>query len=153
MSGHGAWKRVVPDLIRERKETPLNRSRVYRLARALLATMSVAGCTPTEQAPIEAEKGSAIVVLAKKIDEAGTETLLYKFSDGDQTSWDVGGPEDIYLEASRIIAGNATRQFILKADGTVRFELIDELLDSMREGGVANVLLLTSQQTVPESGV
>ncbi len=63
MSGRGAWKRVVPDLIRERKETPLNRSRVYRLARALLATMSVAGCTPTEQAPIEADKGSVAPVV------------------------------------------------------------------------------------------
>jgi biopolymer transport protein ExbD len=108
---------------------------------------------PAANTRIEAEKGAAIVVLAKKVDEAGTETLLYKFSDGDQTSWLVGGPEDIYLEASRIIAGNATRQFILKADGMVRFELIDELLDSMREGGVANVMLLTSQRTAPESGI
>ena len=107
---------------------------------------------PAANTRLEAEKGAAIVVLAKKINEAGTETLLYKFSDGDQTSWDVGGPEDVYLEASRIIDRNSTRQFILKADGTVRFELVDELLDSMREGGVANVLLLTAQQTVSEGG-
>ena len=107
---------------------------------------------PKANTRIEAEKGAAIVVLAKQIDEAGTESLVYKFSDGEQTSTNVGGPEDIYLEASRIIDRNATRQFILKADGTVRFELIDELLDSMREGGVANVMLLSAQQTVSEGG-
>ena len=36
---------------------------------------------------------------------------------------------------------------MLKADGTVRFEKIDELLDAMRRGGVQKVLLLTAKAT------
>ena len=96
----------------------------------------------------EAEKGSAIVVLA--IDKDGFEQ--YKFSDGENMSTLVSGPEDIYLEAARLTHRDPTQQFILKADGSVRFEKIDELLDSMRKGGVQKVLLLTQQATVKSGG-
>ena len=46
----------------------------------------------------EAEKGSAIVVLARGKDGE----LLYKFSDGKNMSHLVSGPQDIYQEASLI---------------------------------------------------
>jgi len=95
----------------------------------------------------EAEKGSAIVVMAK--DKDGN--ILYKFSDGEAMSTSVGGPEDIYLEASRLTYENAQKQFILKADGTIHFEKVDELLDQMRRGGVQKVLLLTQQSTTKSS--
>jgi len=91
----------------------------------------------------EAEKGAAIVVLNK--DKDGE--LVYKFSDGEAMSYNVGGPEDIYLEASRITYADPTKQFVLKADGSIHFEKVDELLDQMRRGGVQNVLLLTQQLT------
>jgi biopolymer transport protein ExbD len=90
----------------------------------------------------EAEKGSAIVVMAK--DKEGQ--LIYKFSDGETMSTLVGGPEDIYLEASRLTYLDKTKQFILKADGSTHFEKVDELLDQMRRGGVQKVLLLTQQK-------
>jgi biopolymer transport protein ExbD len=102
---------------------------------------------PAAKDRTEAEKGAAIVVLAKQSDESGAEFLQYKFSNGTDMSVDVRGPDDIYLEASRLTFRDATQQFVLKADGTVRFELIDELLDSMRKGGVQRVLLLTEQRT------
>jgi biopolymer transport protein ExbD len=89
----------------------------------------------------EAEKGAAIVVMAK--DKDGE--LFYKFSDGEAMSTLVGGPEDIYLEASRLTYIDSTKQFVLKADGSIHFEKVDELLDQMRRGGVQNVLLLTQQ--------
>jgi biopolymer transport protein ExbD len=92
----------------------------------------------------EAEKGSAIVVVHQ--DEKSGE-LIYKFSDGETMSALVGGPEDIYLEASRLTYVDETKQFILKADGTIHFEKVDELLDQMRRGGVQKVLLLTQQKT------
>ncbi len=95
----------------------------------------------------EAEKGAAIVVLAMATNSAGQETLVYKFSDGKEMSNTVGGPDDIYLEAARLTHIDKTRQFILKADGTIRFEKIDELLDAMRKGGVQRVLLLAQQAT------
>ena len=95
----------------------------------------------------EAEKGAAIVVMAKDKND----DLLYKFSDGEAMSTLVGGPEDIYLEASRLTYVDSTKQFVLKADGKIHFEKVDELLDQMRRGGVQNVLLLT-QQKVKRAG-
>jgi len=97
---------------------------------------------PVAKVREEAEKGSAIVVLHK--DKNGE--TLYKFSDGETMSQLVGGPEDIYLEASRLTYVDKNKQFILKADGNIHFEKIDELLDQMRRGGVQKVLLLTQQQ-------
>ena len=100
---------------------------------------------PNAKTRTEAEKGSAMVVLAK-VTQDGVERLIYKYSDGDKMSVDVRGPEDIYFEATNKIAQDHTTQFIIKADGTVRFEKIDELLDTLRKADVQKVLLLTVQQ-------
>jgi biopolymer transport protein ExbD len=98
---------------------------------------------PLAKSREEAEKGSAIVVLAKtKYGE-----IQYKFSDGTNMSKVVGGPEDIYHEASAITYVDPTTQFILKADKTLQFEKVDELLDTMRKADVQKVLLLCQQQT------
>jgi biopolymer transport protein ExbD len=97
----------------------------------------------------EAEKGAAIVVLAKSVHE-GVEQLDYKFSDGKEMSKTVSGPEDIYLEATAITYRDSTTQFIVKADGTVQFEKIDELLDTLRRADVQNVLLLSAQKLAEE---
>ena len=98
---------------------------------------------PLSRTRVESEKGAAIVVLAK--DKFGE--LFYKFSDGKQMSVSLTGPEQIYHEASTITYRDETTQFILKADGDVRFEKIDELLDTLRRADVQNVLLLAQQKT------
>jgi biopolymer transport protein ExbD len=103
---------------------------------------------PLAKSREEAEKGSAIVVLSK--DKFGE--IFYKFSDGTNMSSAVSGPQDIYQEASNITYTEPTRQFILKADGTVRFEKIDELLDTLRRADVQKVLLLCQQKTTDDSG-
>jgi biopolymer transport protein ExbD len=91
----------------------------------------------------EAEKGSALVVLARN--KSGD--FEYLFSDGRNMSHPVGGPEDIYHEASALTYSDPTLQFILKADATARFEIIDELLDTLRKADVQKVLLLCQQKT------
>jgi len=98
---------------------------------------------PTAKMRQEAGKGSAIVVLSV----VGEGQYQYKFSDGESTSRLIPGPDEIYLEASRITAGNPSKEFILKADGTVRFEKIDELLDNLRKADVKKVLMLSQQAT------
>ncbi len=87
----------------------------------------------------EAEKGAAIVVL--HADKDGQ--LVYKFSDGKAISRDVPGPNDIYLEVSRITYRDKDKQFLLKADGNLKFALIDELMDQLRKAGANKLLLLT----------
>ncbi len=98
---------------------------------------------PLSRTRTEAEKGSAIVVLAR--DKFGE--LFYMFSDGKNMSHSVNGPQDIYHEASAITYRDQTTQFILKADGEIRFEKIDELLDTLRRADVQKVLLLAQQRT------
>jgi len=98
---------------------------------------------PFSRAGAEAQKSAAVVVLTR--DDSGE--YVYRFSDGEAMSSAVAGPEDIYLEASRLTYTDPYRQFVLKADGSIEFEKIDELLDQMRRGGVQNVLLLTRPLT------
>ena len=88
----------------------------------------------------EAEKGSAIVVVHR---DKNTGEYIYKFSDGEQMSHLVSGPKDIYFEATNKIAQDWTTQFILKADADVKFEKVDELLDTLRKAEVQKVLLLS----------
>ena len=98
---------------------------------------------PLSKAREEAEKGSAIVVLAR--DKFGE--LFYMFSDGKNMSHSVNGPQDVYHEASAITYRDETTQFILKADGEIRFEKIDELFDTLRRADVQKVLMLAQQRT------
>jgi biopolymer transport protein ExbD len=108
---------------------------------------------PVAKFRTDTEKGAAIVVMAKQVDKAtGAESLVYKFSDGEQMSKTVGGPQDIYFEATAVISKDPTTQFILKADGTVEYDKVDEMLDQMRDAGVSNVLLLTQQNSEGSEG-
>jgi len=100
---------------------------------------------PLSEHRVDVARGSAYVVLAK-ITENNVERLAYKFSDGEAMSKEVGGPRDIYLEASRLAYADPTLPFVIKADGTLRFALIDEVMDELRKAGVQNLLLLTQQE-------
>ena len=91
----------------------------------------------------DTEKGAAIVVLHKERGPTGASQIIYKFSDGKQISVTVGGPQDIYLEATAVIYNDSTTQFILKADEDVEYEKVDEILDQLRRASVQNVLLLS----------
>jgi len=95
---------------------------------------------PGSNIRVQNEKGSAVVVLHNENGQ-----MQYKFSDGEKMSFLVSGPQDISLEASRLAYGDPTRQFVVKADGDMRYELVDEILDTLRRAGVSNVLLLTVQ--------
>jgi biopolymer transport protein ExbD len=88
----------------------------------------------------ENDKGAAVVVVH---DDPQVGEIVYKFSDGADPSHVVSGPRDIYFEATKIIASDKERQFIIKADGDIRYELIDEVLDNLRQAQVSRTLLLT----------
>jgi len=106
---------------------------------------------PLSQHRVDVEKGSAYVVLARVEQADGTQEIVYKFSDGKEMSHDLSRSTDVFLEASRLTYVDPTKPFVIKADGTVRYQLVDELLDQLRKAGAQNLLLLTQQKTV-ESG-
>ena len=100
---------------------------------------------PLSRTRQESQKGAAVVVIAR---EPRSGAVSYRFSDGRRTSRAVGTPSDIYLEASRITYGEPGRPFVVKADATLRYALVDEVLDQLRSAGVENLVLLTRQQGV-----
>ena len=101
---------------------------------------------PDSRARVEARKGAALVVLHR--DAGGA--LGYRFSDGTATSHDVAVGR-LHDEVSTIVQADPDRQFVLRADGTVHFEKIDELLDELRTAGVRTVLLETRQRAEREA--
>ncbi len=103
---------------------------------------------PLSQERVDTEKGAAYVVVYKHPD---TGEVLYKFSDGKNMSHDVPSAQDIFLEASQITHRDATKQFVIKADATIRYAVVDEVLDQLRKAGVEKLLLLT-QQKAEEKG-
>jgi biopolymer transport protein ExbD len=95
---------------------------------------------PFSSSSWETEKASPFVVVHKNPD---TGALVYKFSAGDKNSYDVGGPNDFYLEASRVTNQIPDAQFVIKADYDLRFAVIDEVMDQLRKGGAQRLLLLS----------
>lgn len=102
---------------------------------------------PDSRIRVEAQKGAAVVVLHR--DASGE--LLYKFSDGRAMSGRLATAVDVYLQALPLVAVDPERQFVLRADGAVHFEKVDELLDQLRKAGVRNVLLETRQRPLREA--
>ena len=102
---------------------------------------------PDSRGRVEAHKGAAVVVLHR----GASGDLVYKFSDGSEPSDNVASAADIFAEASKLVSQDPERQFVLRADGAVHFEKIDELLDALRRAGVRHVLLETAQRARPEA--
>jgi biopolymer transport protein ExbD len=92
----------------------------------------------------KAEQGSPVVVMWQDPLQTYGE-LTYKFSNGEDMSHAVNGLRDIFLEVSTVTYNDPTAQFVVKADGDMTFEKIDELLDTLREAGAQRLLLLTKQ--------
>ena len=95
---------------------------------------------PFSSASEETEKASPFVVVHKDPD---TGKIIYKFSAGDDNTADVPGPNDLYLEASRVTNRLPDAQFVIKADYDLRFAVIDEVMDQLRKGGAQRLLLLS----------
>ena len=98
---------------------------------------------PSASTRIKNDQGSAVVVIWKQFESDPDDSIIYKFSDGKETSTVVGGPGDLYLEASRLTFNDKTKQFVIKADGYIRYEKIDEVMDQLRKAGATNLLLLS----------
>lgn len=101
---------------------------------------------PESRQRTEARGDPAWVVL---VQDARTGKLTYHFGDGRGPSASVGGAQEVGVAVARLTREDPARQFILKADGGVQFEKIDELLDQLRANGARDVLLLTRQRRDP----
>ena len=99
---------------------------------------------PLSGGAIEAEKKAAIVVIYRLGD--GTDEVGYKFSNGEKQSEPLPSPVEVYAEAvSVMMASTPNKQFMLKADGDVKFGYVDQVMDNLRKAGVQRLVLLTRE--------
>jgi hypothetical protein len=99
---------------------------------------------------VEAPRGAALIVIAREPGGAGGPSLAYRFSDGRDPARSLGGPTDIYLAALRVIDSDPTKPFVIKADASVRYSLVDDVLEQLRKAGVRDLTLLTRRASERE---
>jgi biopolymer transport protein ExbD len=81
-----------------------------------------------------------------------TDTGQIRVSDGESTSTPVKGPEDVVSFAAEIVARQADKEFILKADRSVPYRNVDRVIDALKQARVEAVYLLSEQETVDSGG-
>lgn len=69
---------------------------------------------------------------------------IIKASDGIEDSQLVNR-EDIAVHASSWMQKNPNKPVVIKADSRVKYEIIDDVLDQVRQAGVTNLKFLTEQ--------
>jgi biopolymer transport protein ExbD len=102
----------------------------------------------TWERPFEIPRGAAFVVLAKIYRGPSAEELVYKFSAGEDTSAILAGTEELYFAVLNVTGVNPLHPFVIKIDKTVKYRLVDEILDTLRRAGAQELILMTEQRTV-----
>jgi biopolymer transport protein ExbD len=81
-----------------------------------------------------------------------TEAGLIKVSNGEELSNPVPGVEDVLSFAAQVVAQNPSKPFVLKADAEVRYQLVDRVIDALKQAKVEVIYLLSEQETVEDVG-
>ncbi len=71
-------------------------------------------------------------------------------SDGNDQSALVSGPEDVLSMAATAISSDPSKTFVVKADGGVPWEKVDQVLDALKRAKVRDLRLLSDQRTVDD---
>lgn len=73
-----------------------------------------------------------------------------RVSDGESQSSLVPGADDVLSMASAVISTDPNKVFVVKSDGEVQWEKVDEVLDALKRAKVRNLYLLSDQRTVDD---
>lgn len=77
-----------------------------------------------------------------------TENGQLKVSDGEEISVPVNGVEDVLSFANETVAQNPGRPFVLKADSKADYQIVDRVMDALKQARVEVIYLLSEQETV-----
>jgi biopolymer transport protein ExbD len=77
-----------------------------------------------------------------------TDNGLIKVSDGEELSNPVPGVEDVLSFAAGVVASDPSKPFVLKADSNVPYEVVDKVIDALKQARVEVIYLLSEQVTV-----
>lgn len=93
---------------------------------------------PDSEIRTEVPRNSAIIAI--------TADGAIQFTDGERPAFPLGSPEEIGLLTQEIIEFIPDKEFLIKADRMVRYELIDAVLDQLRVHGAKRIGLLTEKK-------
>jgi biopolymer transport protein ExbD len=89
----------------------------------------------------EAAAGSACLIIVRRVSAVAGEELEYRFSERNGEVRTLSGPTSLFFEASRIVESDPERTFLLRIDAGVRYAVVDDVLERLRNAGVRNVVL------------
>lgn len=94
---------------------------------------------PESEVRVEVAKDAAIVAI-----DAGGNVLV---SDGIQEGRVLASRDEIGPFVLGIVTATPDKQFVIRADRTVQYHVIDEVLERLRTSGARNIGLLTEQRS------
>ena len=92
----------------------------------------------------QVQKDSAIIVAV--YDKALGDAQI-KVSDGKEPTRTVGSVDDVLSFALQLTQQEPGKNFIIKADKDLRYEVVDKIFDSLRQANVRNVYFLSVQES------
>ncbi len=93
---------------------------------------------PQSEIRTEVPRGSAIIAI--------TADGEIKFTDGERPSFLLGNLQEIGLLTQEIIGFIPDKEFLIKADRLVRYEMVDGVLEQLRLNGAQRIGLLTEKK-------
>lgn len=76
---------------------------------------------------------------------------VIRVSEGKETSVPVSSVEEVQTFAQNAIAKNPEKEFVVKADKETHYQVIDKILDALKQARVRTIFLLSEQRTVSET--
>ena len=73
-----------------------------------------------------------------------------RVSDGNEQSALVSAADEVLSMAAGVIAMDPQKVFVVKSDGDVQWEKVDEVIDALKRAKVRDVYLLSDQRTVTD---
>ena len=93
---------------------------------------------PQSEIRTEVPRDSAIVAITAEGE--------IKFTDGERPSFLLGSVQELGLLSQEIIGLIPDKEFLIKADRLVRYEMVDAVLEQLRLNGVQRIGLLTEKK-------
>lgn len=77
---------------------------------------------------------------------------IIRVSAGKETSVPVPSAEEVHSFAANVVAADPEQSFVVKADATTPYRMVDSVIDALKQARVKTIYLLSEQRTVEGRG-
>lgn len=75
---------------------------------------------------------------------------VIRVSSGKETSVPISSLEEVQTFAQNVVSQDPQKAFVVKADKNTRYQVIDRIIDGLKQARVSTIFLLSEQRTVSE---